>query len=165
MNIILCGFMGCGKSTIGKFLAKKNNLKFIDSDEYIVETQKMSISDIFKSFGEEKFREIETLAIKDISAFNNYIVALGGGAVLNPLNAEILKNSGKIFFLNASANEVYKRLKNDTSRPLLQTEDKLTAITELLQKRLPLYINAADYIIDVNNKKIEEIVEEIENLM
>ena len=165
MNTILCGFMGCGKSTIGKYLAKKNNLKFIDSDEYIVETQKMSISDIFSKFGELRFRELETQAIIDICSFDNQVIALGGGAILNPINAEILKSSGKIFFLNASANEVYKRLKNDTSRPLLQTEDKLTAISELLQKRLPLYINAADYIIEVDDKKIEEIIEEIENLM
>ncbi len=165
MNTILCGFMGCGKSTIGKHLAQKYNSKFIDLDDYIVEKQNMSISDIFKEFGEAKFREIETQAITEISEFDNYIVALGGGAILNPLNAEILKKSGKIFFLNISAEEVYKRLKDDTSRPLLQTDDKLGAINDLLQKRMPLYINAADYIIDVDDKKIEEISDEIKNLM
>ena len=161
MNVILCGFMGCGKSTIGKALSKKTNYKFIDLDEYIENSQKMRISDIFDKFGEDEFRKIESQSINEICKLENHIISLGGGAVLNPKNVEILKTCGKLFFLNISANEVYNRLKDDTTRPLLQTDDKLGAISNLLNKRLPIYTSVADVVIDVDNKNIEEIADEL----
>ncbi len=165
MNIILCGFMGCGKSTIGKSLAKKLNYNFIDSDEYIERVQNASITEIFNKFNEETFRKLETEAIKEIIKKDNCIISLGGGAVLNPENVKIIKSNGNIFFLNISAQEVYKRLDNDTSRPLLQTKDKFITISTLLQQRLPIYNSVSDYKIDVDGKNVDQIVKEIINFI
>ena len=161
MNIILCGFMGCGKSTVGKSLSQKLGYDFIDLDEFIENLQKMTISNIFEKYGESGFRKLETEAISEITKSKNCVISLGGGAVLNPENVDIIKSNGKLFFLNISANEVYNRLKDDTSRPLLQTDDKLTAITTLLSKRLPIYESVADVKIDVDSKNTEDIVKEI----
>lgn len=161
MNIILCGFMGSGKSTIGKLLAKKLDRKFIDLDDYIVKKRGMSINDIFKKYGEANFRKSETQSAKNISLLDNHVVALGGGTVVNPKNAEILKTSGKIIMLDILPETVYNRLKNDKSRPLLQTDDKLKAITDMMNSRLPYYNNAADYKISVDGKSKEKIIEEI----
>lgn len=165
MNIILCGFMGSGKSTIGRLLAKKLNRNFIDLDDYIVEKRGMAVSEIFKKYGEENFRKSETQSVKNISRLDNYIVSLGGGTVINPKNVEILKTSGKIIMLDISPETVYERLKNDTSRPLLQVEDKLKAISDMLNSRLPYYNAAADFKICVDNKKKEEISEEIMKIL
>lgn len=161
MNIILCGFMGSGKSTIGKLLARQLNAEFIDLDDYIVEKRGMTISDIFSKYGEENFRKSETQAAKNISKLDNLIVSLGGGTVVNPKNAEILKTSGKIILLYISPETVYQRLKNDKSRPLLQTKDKLKAITDMLEKRMPYYDAAADYKVNVDGKTKEEVLKEI----
>lgn len=161
MNIILCGFMGCGKSTVGKAIANKINYNFIDSDEYIEHQENMSISEIFEKFGEDYFRNKETATISNISKLDHCVVSLGGGAVLNKENANIIKTSGKLFFLNISAQEVYNRLKDDTSRPLLQTDDKLSSISSLLTKRLPIYNEVADVRIDVDGKTVDELSEEI----
>lgn len=149
MNIILCGFMGSGKSTIGRLLAEKLGRKFIDLDDYIVEKRGMSI------------RKSETQAAKNISKLENYVVSLGGGTVINPKNAEILKTGGKIILLNISPETVYERIKHDTSRPLLQTDDKIGAITNLLNSRLPFYNAAADFTITVDGKEKHEVMEEI----
>lgn len=165
MNIILCGFMGSGKSTIGKILAKRLNVGFIDLDHYITQKRGMSIPYIFEKFGEENFRKSETQAAKNISLLDNHIIALGGGTVVNPENAEILKQSGKIIMLDISAETVLSRLKNDKSRPLLNTDDKLATIKSMLNKRLPFYKNAADYIIKVDNKSSNEIADEIIKLI
>ena len=161
MNIILCGFMGSGKSTIGRLLAEKLGRKFIDLDDYIVEKRGMSINDIFKKYGEENFRKSETQAAKNISKLENYVVSLGGGTVINPKNAEILKTGGKKILLNISPETVYERIKHDTSRPLLQTDDKIGAITNLLNSRLPFYNAAADFTITVDGKEKHEVMEEI----
>ena len=165
MNIILCGFMGSGKSTIGKLLADRLNRNFIDLDDYIVQKRGMSINEIFKKYGEENFRKSETQSAKNISLLDNHIIALGGGTVVNPKNAEILKTSGKIIMLDISPENVYQRLKNDKSRPLLQTDDKLKAITDMMNSRLPYYNNAADYKISVDGKCKEKIIEEIINII
>ena len=161
MNIILCGFMGSGKSTIGKLLAKKLDRKFIDLDDYIVQKRGMSINQIFKKYGEANFRKSETQSAKNLSLLDNHVIALGGGTVVNPKNAEILKTIGKIIMLDILPETVYERLKNDKSRPLLQTDDKLKAITDMMNSRLPYYSNAADYKISVDGKSKEKIIEEI----
>lgn len=165
MNVILCGFMGCGKSTIGKAISKKIKYEFIDSDEFIEKQEKMTIPEIFEKFGEDYFRNKETDAISKISKLDHCVVSLGGGAVLNKKNANIIKKSGKLYFLNVSAQEVYNRLKDDDTRPLLQTDDKLSAISSLLSKRLPIYTEVSDVKINVDSKKIDEIIKEILNFL
>ena len=161
MNIVLCGFMGCGKSTIGKLVAKKTHREFIDLDSFIEEKQGLSIREIFETYGEDYFRNCETDAISELVNKNDVVLALGGGAVLKNKNVELLKSSGKIIFLDVTANTVFSRLKNDTSRPLLNTEDKLAEITKRLNDRLPIYTTVADKIIDANSKTKEAIATEI----
>lgn len=161
MNIVLCGFMGCGKSTIGKLVAKKTHREFIDLDSFIEEKQGLSIREIFETYGEDYFRNCETDAISELVNKNDVVLALGGGAVLKNKNVELLKSSGKIIFLDVTANTVFSRLKNDTSRPLLNTDDKLAEITKRLNDRLPIYTMVADKIIDANSKTKEVIATEI----
>ena len=161
MNIVLCGFMGCGKSTIGKLVAKKTHREFIDLDSFIEEKQGLSIREIFETYGEDYFRNCETDAISELVNKNDVVLALGGGAVLKNKNVELLKSSGKIIFLDVTANTVFSRLKNDTSRPLLNTDDKLAEITKRLNDRLPIYTMVADKIIDANSKTKEAIATEI----
>ena len=150
MNIVLCGFMGCGKSTVGKMISQKENKKFVDLDTYIIEKEAMSINEIFDEKGEEYFRDLETKAIKEIIQSDDSVIALGGGAVLKKENVDLLKSNGKIILLDVSAQTVYDRLKSDTSRPLLNTKDKLGEITKRLTKRTPIYQAVADEIVDAN---------------
>lgn len=147
-NIVLCGFMGCGKSTVGRNIAKMLNIPFIDSDDYIENKSKMKISGIFEKFGEAHFREIEKEAISELSKMNNIVISTGGGVVLNSENVKALKNTGYIFYIEVTPQTVLDRLKDDTTRPLLQSENKLKAITDLLEKRSPVYKNAADFTVD-----------------
>lgn len=164
MNIILCGFMGCGKSTIGKYLALKTGRDFIDLDEFIENEKNMSITEIFESFGESEFRNFETQAIKKLSKKENHIIALGGGAILKEENIGYLKSSGKIVFLEVSPLTAFERTKNDDKRPLLQVDNLLEVINDMMSKRKQYYEKAADFKIDANDKDIEKIAEEILNL-
>lgn len=147
--IILCGFMGCGKTTIGKRIARLSNLKFIDMDDYIVNKAGMTITEIFEKYGEDYFRDLEHNACKDIALMKGVIVAAGGGALTFERNIKALKeHNGKIIFIEVPLNEIAKRLKGDKSRPMLNQENKDKAMRELYEKRYPLYKAAADYIID-----------------
>lgn len=150
MNIILCGFMGCGKSTIGRRAAQKLKLEFVDMDSFIEESAGMSVSEIFEKYGEEEFRRMETDAARKLSEGNNRIIATGGGAVLNPENVRLLKSNGVIIMLQVSPDTVLYRLRNNTTRPLLQREDKEAAVRELMKNRNPVYRQAASVIINAN---------------
>lgn len=149
-NIVLCGFMGCGKSTVGRNIAAKLNIPFIDSDDYIENKFNMKISGIFEKYGESYFREIEKESIAELSKMSNVVISTGGGVVLNSENVKALKNTGYIFYIEVTPQTVLDRLKDDTTRPLLQSENKLKAITDLLEKRSPIYKNAADFTVDGN---------------
>ncbi|NLM12261.1 MAG: shikimate kinase [Epulopiscium sp.] len=157
-NIVLIGFMGSGKSTIGKEIAKRLQYSFIDSDEVVENKIRMSISDYFKRYGEENFRLLEEEIISHIALTTKTVIATGGGVVKNPNNISNLKHNGTIFYLKGSPEYIYERLKYDTSRPLLNTKDKLATIRSLLRERSPLYENASDIIISIDNKSIDEIV-------
>ena len=149
-NVILCGFMGCGKSTIGTLLAEKLNFSFVDSDKVIEQRENMSVSEIFATHGEEYFRAVETAVINDLCKQNSQIIATGGGAVLNPSNANTLRNNGTVFFFDVTPETVLERLKDDTSRPLLQKENKETAVRELMDTRRPIYIKHSHHTINAN---------------
>ncbi len=147
--VILCGFMGCGKTTIGKRIAKLSNLKFIDMDDYIVDKAGMPITEIFEKYGENYFRDLEHNACKDIAKMKGVIIAAGGGALTFERNIKALKeHNGRIIFIEVPLNEIAKRLRGDKSRPMLNRKDKDKAMKELYEKRYPLYKAAADYIID-----------------
>lgn len=116
-SVYLCGFMGCGKSHIGRLLAAELGREFLDMDRYIVEHEKMSIPQIFEKFGEPHFRRLEAKYIRQLSG--GYIVATGGGALINEHTAQFARESGLSVYINTSFENCYDRIKNDTNRPLV----------------------------------------------
>jgi shikimate kinase len=149
-NIILCGFMGCGKSTIGRILSKRAGLEFVDMDLYIQDKAGMTVSEIFEKYGEERFRKMETEACRELAERENLVIAAGGGTLAFQRNIDILKSSGKIIFIDVSYENLCIRLRRDTRRPLLQVENRDERIKELLEKRLPIYRGAASVIMNGN---------------
>ncbi len=147
-NIVLCGFMGCGKSTVGRLLAKELRFKFCDSDSVIEQREGASISNIFAEKGEAYFRQLESEIIKELSEQKGLVIATGGGAVLTSENAENLRKTGLVIFLDISPETVLKRLEGDTTRPLLMRDDKKTAVKELMAKRKPLYAAVGHYTVN-----------------
>lgn len=178
-KVILTGFMGCGKSTIGRILAEKRGQELLDTDHYIEQKQGRIISDIFAIQGEEAFRDMETEALRELIATPQaMVIALGGGLPIGgnlygeeavrqrallrgERNRELLAELGYVFYLKITPEEVYQRLKGDTTRPLLQTEDPYARITELLQQRDTWYEKCADEIITVEGKNKWLIADEI----
>jgi shikimate kinase len=163
-NIILIGFMGCGKSSVGKKLAEKLNYCFCDVDRMIERDNKKSISEIFETEGEEYFRELETKTVKElITTVNNCIISVGGGLPIKAGNRELLKALGSVVFLKIRKETILKRLEFDKTRPLLASDDREKKIDELLLYREPIYIATADIIVEVDDKEFEQILDEICN--
>ena len=161
-NIILIGFMGCGKTSVGIRLSYAMKQTMIDTDKWIERKQKMTISEIFATYGEEAFREMEKQCLLElIDKENGKIISTGGGLPVREENHALLKELGHVYYLKVSPEKVYERLKNDTTRPLLQTPDPQTRIRELLTYREPFYAKCADVIIDVSDLSFEEIIEQI----
>ncbi len=154
-NIILCGFMGSGKSTIGGLLAKKMGMSFIDLDRYIEKQENRTISRIFEESGEAYFREKEREASVTLGRKQGLVVAAGGGTLTFEENVKAFRENGRIVLLSITPEAVALRLKNDTTRPLLAVPDKLGAIKELFEKRLPLYEKAADIIVDADQSPMQ----------
>lgn len=169
MKIVLLGYMASGKSAIGKLLATKLNLQFIDLDFYIETSEGLTISKIFATKGEIYFRKKESEYLQQlIDLKNDCIISLGGGTPCYGNNMDIIKNNSKSIYFSASINTIFNRLKNETSeRPLVATigvDNLKEYIGKHLFERSPFY-NKADATIFVNDKSITEIVEEIENLL
>lgn len=143
-NIVLCGFMGCGKSTVGKRLAKQLQAPFVDMDQYIEKQAGCKVSEIFETKGEEAFREMEHQCAVELSHSGGSVIATGGGALTFARNREALRHNGKIVLLNTPLYIIKRRLSGDTTRPLLNRPDRDKAMEELFRKRLPLYEEAAD---------------------
>lgn len=161
-NIVLIGFMGTGKSSVGKIVAKRLNLKFLDIDSIIEKTTGMKISEIFARFGERRFRDLESEVVKLVSSKEGAVISTGGGVVVREKNIETLKRTGVVFWLKASEETIYERVKDCKDRPLLQVENPLQKIRELLKKRTPLY-EKADFMIDTDGALPEEVAEKIIN--
>lgn len=159
-NIVLIGFMGVGKSLAAKHLAAKLQRPVISTDDLIVKKEGKSISAIFQEKGEPYFRELETKAVESIADQQNVIIDCGGGIALNPQNMELLKKNGIIFYLSATADEIYKNVKDQKHRPLLNTPDPKGQIEALLEKRRPNY-EKADHLIDANGKTGEQLCVDI----
>jgi len=161
-NIILTGFMGCGKTTVGIRLSYKLQMPVEDTDKLIEQREGRSISQIFAEDGEACFREMETRMLEEIRDRNySRIISVGGGTPVKPENRKILKQCGTVVYFRVSPETVYERLKNDTSRPLLQCEDPFTRIRTLLESRRDAYEEGADIIIDADNKSMEAVLEEL----
>jgi shikimate kinase len=148
-NIILCGFMGCGKTSVGKRVAKLLDRQFCDLDNYIEERTGMTVKEIFAKEGEEGFRAREAQAVEEVAAQQGLVIASGGGTVLSQKNVDSFHaHGGKILFLDVPVAALQERLKNDKRRPLLQRPDRREFIAQLWEKRCPLYRAAADLVID-----------------
>lgn len=160
-NIVLTGMMGAGKSTIGQALSKiLKDYTFIDVDNVIVDIEGMTISEIFEKKSEEYFRIIEKEIIQELSQEEDLIIALGGGAYENKETREILEENCKVIYLKSTVDRLFNRIKDDKNRPLLQCENPKSKLEELLKLREPNYLKA-EYIIETDNKNIDEITKEI----
>ena len=149
-NIVLIGFMGAGKTVVGKKLAEKLGYSYLDTDSIIETKQKKSINDIFAEDGEEAFRRMETAVIEKLSHEGKHVISTGGGMILRPENVLIMRKIGPMILLWASPEAIYDRIKDDKNRPLLDVSEPLLKIKEILNFRTPIYKNVADHIVDTS---------------
>ena len=164
-NIVLIGFMGCGKSTVGKKLAGALSYEFSDTDAMIEEAYGKTISKMFEEDGEEYFRTAETELLQKLSAeAKGLVLATGGGMPMREENAALLKEIGTVIFLETKIETILERLQYDTGRPLADGEDREARLRPLYEKRLPVYRAAADYILDTEEKSFYAIIEEIKTV-
>ena len=162
-NIVLIGFMGSGKTTLGLKLSYLLRMPVEDTDKLIERQEGRSIAQIFADDGEAYFRELETeMLLKCGEQKYERILSVGGGTPVNPVNRSLLHKCGTVVYLRVSPEVVYERLKNDTTRPLLQCEDPLGRIRELLAVRDAIYTECADIILDVDNRYSDELAEELQ---
>ena len=141
-SVVLCGFMGCGKTTVGRLLARQTGRRFVDMAAYIEEQAGMTVAAIFEQYGEEDFRRRQREACQALGAQSDLVIAAGGGALTFAENVQAL-SSCAIVLLEVSPETVLRRLDGDTTRPLLARPDKAAAVRELFDRRLPLYEAAA----------------------
>lgn len=162
-NIILIGFMGCGKTTVGLRLSYRLRRTVLDTDKIIEREEQRIISDIFATDGEAYFRDRETDCLRKLTdSASNQIISVGGGLPMREVNRELLHELGQVFYLRATGETIYERLRGDTTRPLLQGDDPLTKIRTLLEERDPHYRAAADVVITVDDRSFQDILDEIE---
>ena len=159
-NIVLVGFMGTGKSAVGRVIAQKLEFHFIDTDDVIEQTSKAKISDIFAEHGEDYFRDLESQAVKSVVLMKNQVVATGGGVVLRSSNIDLLRTGGPIFCLNATPKAIWDRVRSSRSRPLLRGPEPLKKIETLLDKRAPYYA-LADHQIETTGVSVDRVADEI----
>ena len=159
-NIILTGFMGVGKTSVGTRLAKDLGFVFVDTDELIEADQKITITEIFSNFGEPYFRDVEARVIRQVLEGEGQVVSTGGGAVIREENRRAFKENGVTICLTAHPDSIYARIRHETHRPLLQGPDPLAKIRELLTGREQFY-RQADFIIDTSERSVDDVIAEI----
>jgi len=147
-NIVLIGFMGSGKSSIGRLVAGRLGFQFVDTDALIVERAGREIAEIFASEGEERFRDLETAAIESLAHRERCVIATGGGVVLRERNRGLLRELGFVVLLMASEDVIFERVSRNTKRPLLQTANPRETVTAMLAARQPAYEAAAQWKLD-----------------
>lgn len=160
-KIALIGFMGSGKSTVGKVLVKESGLECVETDELIVADAGKSIPEIFEQDGEDIFREMEAKALKVAVQKENRVVSCGGGIVLREENAKLLQKECFVVWLFASSKEILERIKDDASRPLLNRQDREEAAKRILDARLPIYARTCHVMINTEGKTPQEIAQMI----
>jgi len=163
-NLVLIGFMGCGKTSLGKWISHNASMSFYDTDEYIVSKQNREIVEIFATDGESYFRDLETETLKEMNEkFRYSVISVGGGLPLREENRELLKNIGIVIYLRTTQDTLVKRLGNDTKRPLLVGSDIRSKIQELMIQRESIYENTAQIIVDTDDRTFGQIYKEIED--
>jgi shikimate kinase len=153
--------MGAGKSSVGRFLERKTGLARVDTDEVVSSKFGLSIREIFSTHGEERFRDTETEALRELSPGRPSIIVTGGGILLRRENVDLLKRLGLLVWLDADEKKLFQRASRHGGRPLLQTKNPKRTFSELLRKRRPLYREAADFRIDTSALRHEEVAEKI----
>lgn len=160
-NIVLIGFMGAGKTTISYYLSMMFDMRLVEMDQEIAEREEMSIPDIFATYGEEYFRNLETNLLKELQTGKNCIISCGGGVALREENVVEMKKNGRVVLLTASPETIYDRVKDSNDRPLLKDNNNVEFIADLMEKRKEKYEAAADVVIQTDGKSILQISEEL----
>ena len=156
-SIVLIGMMGAGKSSVGRCLQRQTGLSRFDTDEMAASKFGLSIPEIFSKFGEEKFREIETQALRELDPAKAVIVVTGGGIVLRDENVNLLKRLGTVVWLEAQEETLFERASYRGNRPLLKTENPRKTLSEILRARSPLYARVADIRVDTSALNHDEV--------
>ena len=157
-RIALVGLPGSGKSTVGRQLARRLQLPFVDSDHAIEERLGCSIRDYFEREGEDSFRDVEESVLDELTLQPRGVLSTGGGAVLRPLNRQHLHERTQVVYLHSSPEEVFRRLRHDQSRPLLQVADPLARLRDLYSARDPLYRETAHFVIETGRPSVASLV-------
>jgi shikimate kinase len=166
MNIVLIGYRGTGKSTVGKVLAARLGRELISTDAEIVKRTKQSIPEIVAQRGWEYFRDVESDVCRDLAGRNELVIDTGGGTILRPQNVEVLKRNGKLIWLSATVDTITARIGGDTQRPSLTgTKSFVDEITEVLRDRTPKYQAVADHVIQTDDRSIQQLAEAVLALM
>ena len=158
MLVSLVGLPGSGKTTVGRQLARRLGVPFADSDHVIEQRLGCSVRSYFEREGEDKFRDIEQDVIDELSRNGAQVLSTGGGAVLRQVNRAHLRNRGSVVYLNSSPEELYRRLRHDTNRPLLQVADPLKRLRELYAQRDPLYRETAHFVLETGRPSVATLV-------
>ncbi len=165
-SVALIGFMGTGKTSVGEILASKLKKRFVSTDDLIVKLAKKSITEIFKQYGESRFRDLEIQIVKKISDEKNIVIDCGGGIILNKINILRLRKNAKIILLTAYPEVIFDRIsKNSEKRPLLNTSDKLERIRRLSSSREHLYKDSVDFEINTSNLNVDQVVDKISEFL
>lgn len=160
-SIVLIGFMGAGKSSTGKALARQTGLACLDTDEMVSAKFGLSVTEIFTRLGEEEFRNAETEALRQLAGSASAIIVTGGGIVLRPENVRMLRKLGTVVSLEADAETLFGRISRRAIRPLLRTANPRATVVELLRVRDPLYRAAADVRVDTSRLTHDEVADAI----
>lgn len=158
MRIILVGLPGSGKTTIGRQLARRLGVSFVDSDHVIEERLGCSIREFFAREGEDSFRDVEEQVLDDLSQHHEGVMATGGGSCLRPNNRQRLHERGQVIYLRSTPEDVYRRVKHDTARPLLQVDDPMGRLRTLYETRDALYRETAHFVIETGRPSVSTLV-------
>ena len=162
-NIVLVGFMGTGKTSVGRRLSSQLRMRYVDTDDIVEWDSGRRISDIFAEDGEPAFRALESEAVRKVSKLHNHVISTGGGVVLEAANMTALKRNGVVFCLTATAEEIYRRVGHQTHRPLLDAPDPLAKVQAMLAERQPYYAEA-DHMISTTGRSFSDIITHIKRV-
>lgn len=162
MNVVLIGYRGTGKSSVGKVLAARLDRPLLSTDAEVVRLAGQTIPAIVEQHGWEYFRDLESKVCQELAGQNGLIIDTGGGAILRSQNIDVFKQTGKLFWLTASVETIAKRIGSDTQRPSLTgTKSFVDEIRDVLQDRLPKYQAAGDYVIETEGRSLSQVADEI----